>query len=32
MRHINDKFKMLMEGHKEYNPLLPLELQDQDEE
>ena len=32
MIQIDDKFKMLMEVHKEYNSLLPLEIQEQDEE
>ena len=32
MIQIDDKFKMLIEVHKEYNSLLPLEIQEQDEE
>ena len=32
MIQIDDKFKMLMEVHKEYNSLLPLEMQEQNEE
>ena len=32
MKQTDDKFKMLMEVHKEYNSLLILEMQEQDEE
>ena len=32
MIQIDDKFKMLMEVHKEYNSLLPLEMQEQDKD
>ena len=32
MTQIDDKFKMLMEVHKEQNSLLPLEMQEQNEE